>query len=325
MRTNEKNTWLNPTAVENQTLYGILMMLLSTFTLALNFVAVKYLTQLGWTSSLVVCITRFLLLVAIIPWCITGGFKQNLATKRLPLHMLRAFFSTAGALTLYFAFAHIALVDGATICYLEQVILVLIGIIYFGEPITKSKSLAISMAFIGAVLVLHPEWWRGHIGLQYTSIYHLIALLSVLFYAANSLSVKILGKTESTKTQLFYNLLFSTFFSWPFAVAKFDYSSIIPQFITWVDLTTFVFNKQVLYLLLAVTAINFVRATSFINSVKFSDLSLVMPFYYTNVVFVGFLGYYFFNETVKIGSLIGYVFIITAAVLLAKSEIKIRT
>ena len=102
-------------------------MLLNALSIAILYVSIKELTQ-DLSSNLVVFIYKFAVLLMILPWCFAGGLK-TLKTTKIWLHASRGFLSICGSLCLFYAIKFIDLTDITAMGYIEQVILVIIGMV----------------------------------------------------------------------------------------------------------------------------------------------------------------------------------------------------
>ncbi|MFN8911875.1 MAG: DMT family transporter, partial [Alphaproteobacteria bacterium] len=221
---------------EHRHIIGISFMLLNAVAMAVIYAVAKDLTK-EISSNMVVFLYKFGILLFALPWCLNEGFK-GLKSDRILLHASRGFLSICGSLCLYYAIKHIELVDITAIGYLEQVILVIIGMAYFKEDVSFAKILGISLSFLGAIFIVYPELVDFSSfnlpkfidpNTQETGFnpYYIFVFLSIGFWATNCTVIKILGKTEKTKVQLFYVLLFSSIISFPMA------------FLKWQEVTTF--------------------------------------------------------------------------------------
>ena len=106
-----------------------------------------------------------------------------------------------------------------------------------------------------------------------------------------------LGKTERSKAQLFYTMLFSSMFALPFAL--YEWKEIDPAHIKYI---------------LAIALCYLVHSVAFFKAFTFSDRSTVMPFDYSRLIFTGILGYYILAEIPDKYSLIGYTLIIVGGI-----------
>jgi drug/metabolite transporter (DMT)-like permease len=317
---------------EHSTLIGILFMMLNAFSIAMIYGISKELTQ-ELHSNLVVFLYKFSILIIILPWCFKGGFG-SMKTKRLGLHASRGFLSVCGSLSLYYAIKHIELVDITAIGYLEQVVLVIVGIFYFKEQATFAKVAGIMASFIGAILVVNPKLlsFSGDVpvfsGAQ-VNPYYAFVMMSIAFWATNCTVIKVLGKTESTKVQLFYVLLFSSMIAFPmgfmhweriinFGVVELKY----PYAFKTLEELGLRFEHIKYLVILAI--FYFAHSVSFFQALRYAELSTVIPFDYSRLIFAGIIGYLMFGETPASGAYFGYIMIIGAGIYLIKAENKRR-
>lgn len=324
---------------EHRNVIGISFMLLNAVAMAVIYAVAKDLTK-EISSNMVVFLYKFGILLFALPWCLNEGFK-GLKSDRILLHASRGFLSICGSLCLYYAIKHIELVDITAIGYLEQVILVIIGMAYFKEDVSFAKIIGISLSFLGAIFIVYPDLINlssiNHLPkLAETNEqeagfnpYYIFVFLSIGFWATNCTVIKILGKTEKTKVQLFYVLLFSSIISFPMA------------FLRWEEVTTFMslpiktpvefanideLGLKIEHLkYIAVLAVcYFIHSIAFFKALKYADLSTVIPFDYSRLVFTGILGYLVFSEIPSMGSYVGYILIVSSGVYLVRAEHKRR-
>ncbi len=313
-------------------LYGICFMLLNAIVISILYGIAKEVTK-EVSSHLVVFLYKFFILVLALPWCFKDGLTA-MKTNRIFLHMSRGFLSISGSLCLYYAIQYIEIVDITAIGYLEQVILVIIGVLYFNEKATLAKGVCIILSFFGAILVVYPGIIAHSDSAKTFSIdsinpYYIFVFLSIAFWAANCTVIKVLGKTEGTKVQLFYVTLFSSIIASPLAFCKWELLTTyagLPikgptSILSFEDLGLQWHHLQYILIL---ALCYFVHSIAFFKALTHADLSTVIPFDYTRLIFTGIIGYFFFAETPEYGSYIGYAMIMVAGIYLAKSEAKRR-
>lgn len=317
---------------ERKNIIGILFMLLNALAISIIYAVSKELTK-EISSSLVVFLYKFSILICILPWCFKDGIS-SMKTNRIWLHASRGFLSVSGSLSLYYAIKHIELVDITAIGYIEQVVLVIIGIIYFKEEATVAKVVGIALSFAGAILVVNPsliEFGSDSSVKLFSNInpYYIFVFMSIGFWASNCTVIKVLGKTEKTKVQLFYVLLFSSMIAFPLAFMKWHTFANIGvvqlrypnEFIPFADSGLKLVHIQYI----AMLAVGyFVHSIAFFKALKYADLSTVIPFDYSRLVFAGILGLLLFGETPEMGSYVGYTLIVMSGIYLIRSEAKRR-
>jgi drug/metabolite transporter (DMT)-like permease len=323
--------------VKENNILGIALMILNGLMISLIYVIIKALTK-DVSSSLVAFLYKLLLLISILPWCFWSGGFANLKTQRLWLHAIKGVFSMSASLSLYVAFKYLKLTDIQAIGYLEQVILVVIGICCFSERATKAKIAGVVIAFLGAFVVIYPDvvsFTKGSFlpdffvsgGFWEFNYYYTFVFVSVGFYAINSTVIKVLGKTDSAKAQMFYSLVFGCLMAFPLALMKWEpmsEGSIFKLPVSMLAVDELGLKYEHIIMLVFLSIFYFVHSIAFINSLKHAEMSVTMPFYYSNIVFGSILGYYLFDEVPESGSGIGYLLIVGAGLILLRSEARKR-
>ncbi|MDF3048269.1 MAG: hypothetical protein K0R73_1387 [Candidatus Midichloriaceae bacterium] len=279
---------------------GILLMILHAICMSILYVMSKNLTQ-SLHPFQVAFLYKFTILLAITPWCFWGDYKKNIRTRRIGMHVARGTFSLLGTVCFFVAVSNLPVSNAAAITYLEHILVIVIGIYYFKERFTSEKFIMILFGLIGAALIVKP-------GFVVFNKYYIFLFLALIFWALNCATIKMLGSTERTKAQLFYMMLFSTMFSLPFALYE------------WNNLEAwhlkYIFAIAICYL---------IHSVAFFKALKFADMSTVMPFDYTRLVFTGLLGYLIFLEIPDRCSIIGYALIITGGLYSIFKETKLIT
>jgi drug/metabolite transporter (DMT)-like permease len=319
-------------------LLGIILMLINAAAISTIYVAVKDL-RVMYSSNLIVFIYKSLILVSIIPWCFYRGLSQ-MKTSRLPLHALRGFLSAYGSLCLFYSLKYINVADATALGYIEQVLLVIVGMTYFQERVSKSKIFCIILSFIGAVTIVCPDLATFEEGRYLPKIfyndaprelnkYYIFVFLSIMFWGLNCTIVKVLGKTEKNKVQMFYGLIFQLLFTFPLAFL--DWKEIGGFFVIpimaptgFLDISNINFSLFHCLLLALIAICYFAHSTTFFFALKHAELSTVIPFEYSRLVFGAVLAYVFFGEVPKEGSVVGYLLIVFAGIYLVRAEARYK-
>lgn len=268
-----------------KTVSGILLMMLHAIAMSVIYVMGKPLSHTLDPAQLTF-LYKIVILVGILPWVLSGGIKKNLNTKRIGIHAARGAFSFLGTLCFFMALREGAVTNVAAISYLDHILVILIGFWYFKEKLNNGKLTMIFLSFIGALLLMKPGY--GEFSNHYVYI-----ILAVLFWSLNSTVIKMLGHTERTKAQLFYVLLFSSLFGLPSAIYA------------WQPL-----DYAQTKVILAIAVFYLIHYVAFFKALKYADISTVMPFEYTRLIFTGVLGLLIFNEVPSMLDLVGYSLIV---------------
>ncbi|MBA8667477.1 DMT family transporter [Holosporaceae bacterium 'Namur'] len=323
-------------ANQHNNIYGILFMILNAAALAILYAVMK-LASKDISTNQIIFFYKSLILISILPWIFKNGFK-SIATDQIKLHLIRGFLSICGSLSFMYALKYVDLVDATALGYLEQVLLVAIGMLYFKETTTKSKIFCVFASFVGASVILYPDLLKfeeGFIpvffakgGFKEFNFFYLFTLLAVACWTMNCIVVKVMGKTEKTKTQLFYVTLFSCIFAYPFAFIEWGTNNLAgleiwsPNRLITLEEIGLDFD---LFKYIAVIALcYFIHNISFFKAFKYAEISTVIPFEYSKIVFIGILQFYMFDKTPETVSYIGYFLIVGSGLILIRSEAKRR-
>jgi S-adenosylmethionine uptake transporter len=268
----------------------------------------------------------------ILPFCLHKGFKY-IKTKKIHLHILRSILSLGGSVSFFYAIKYIELVDATAVGYLEQVLWAIIGMVFFAERITLTKIISVILSFLGALIIMYPEViihnqngifiLSDNLSFGGFNIYYIFVFLSIILWASNCTVVKLLSKTESNKTQLFYVMMLTTLFAFP--VAFFQWQGVEGMsFLHW-TVRSYSFDElglklQHITIILILALCYFIHSITFFKALKLAELSIVVPFDYSRLVFTGIIGFVFFNEYPQFGAMVGFFLIIISGIFLIRSE-----
>lgn len=296
-------------------LKAISYMLLHALSTASLFALIKMLTK-DISPVNIVFFYKSLSLILSSPWIISGGLLNNLKTKKIKSYIFGGILGTGATLCLMHGIKYVPLADATILGYLEKILLFIIGILYFKEKTDKKKSLAIIFSFIGALIVTLPT--MNH-SISF-NLYYLFILASIILWVGYCLVIKSLGKTEDIKTQFFYTALLSTIFSAPIALIAWNNPSFLGIMPTPMEITSWQelgLEFKHLPMLILITICYLIISISLFKSMQCGNLSIIMPFGYTKIIFAGLFGAILFKEYPSINHYIGYFLIIASSCYLA--------
>lgn len=309
---------------------GIFLMLVNAFATSMLYVIIKYLTE-SITSNQVVFFYKFLVLAVVIPWVLYDGIGC-IKTRKLKLHLVRGFVSTLAALLFFYGLSKVSVASATALNKMEPVLLMIIGALYFNEKLSKVRITTVILSCIGMLFVVYPIIELTDTGLKLPFLNgneapefnynYLIILAAVFLWTINSSIVKTLGKTESNRTQLFYVSLISVLVSFPAAIFSWETQTIGGVEILWInDINPFTtLTPQLTGLLICAAMLHFMHVACYFQSLKIAEMSVVVPFDYTRLVFGGILGYCFFGTIPNFSSNIGYCLILGSGIYLLSAE-----
>ena len=212
--------------------------------------------------------------------------------------LARSSFGLAGVVLNFYAISKLTLADSSMLGKLSPIFVTIMACIFLKEKIDSKQILSIIVTFLGALLVIKPEF----------SLEMLPSLAGILSAAASGVAytlLRYLKDKESPDTIIFYFSLISVVFTAPLALAEY----VQPTFIQ-------------LGLLLATGVFASVGQFGITYAYKFAKATEVSIYNYSAIVFGIILGFIFFGEIPDTLSLLGGAIIIAVAFYIFKHNQK---
>lgn len=212
--------------------------------------------------------------------------------------LARSIFGLAGVVLNFYAIANLTLADSSMLGKLSPIFVTIMACIFLKEKIDNKQILSIIVTFLGALLVIKPEF----------SLEMLPSLSGIMSAASAGVAytlLRYLKDKESPDTIIFYFSLISVVFTAPFALAEY----VQPTFTQ-------------LGLLLATGVFASVGQFGITYAYKFAKATEVSIYNYSAIVFGIILGFIFFGEIPDTLSLLGGAIIIAVAFYIFKHNQK---
>lgn len=179
---------------------GIGLMLIAVACFAFMDAALKLLA--AWYPPMQVAALRGLCtLPVILVWVgLRGGYRQ-LWNVRWPLHATRGLLAIVMLASFAYALKRMPLAEAYTLFFIAPMLITALSVPLLGDRIERAHVLAIIAGFIGVLVVLRPNTQ----GLM--SLAGLMVLLSAACYALSSIFVRILARTDSTLSIMFWMIV----------------------------------------------------------------------------------------------------------------------
>ncbi|WHQ46506.1 MAG: DMT family transporter [Candidatus Midichloria sp.] len=302
---------------------SICLILLHAAAVASIFTGVKYLSQ-SLRSVEIVLLYKSILLICLIPWVLHKGFRI-IYTSHTGLLVLRGLLTATGSLAFMYALQHVNIVNATALGYLEQIFWIFIGILFFNERITKIKLIAIISSLTGAFLILSPDILSANADQKFHfNPYYFFVFLAVSCWGSNVGVIKKIGKLIKVEVQLIYSMFFSVLVSSLVALFNWRYCNIepfsIPLPTSFRGLNPELFYWNNFKYIMLITIAYFTHSIAFFFAVRGADFSLLMPYDYFRLIFIGILNYVIFSDLENLSAWLGYAFIILSGLMLARSE-----
>ncbi len=251
-------------------------------------------------SFVVVLWARFAVQLAIVALVLRHRFASHLRTTVPGLHLARGLTQLAAGACFFASLAHIGLAEATALADLNPVFITLGAALFLGERIGRHRILAVLAAMAGAWMIVRP-------GTDAFSPAAVLPLLCALFYAANALITRAVGRSEAVATVMVLSSLIGT--ALVTLALPFHFTGValpdVPRFVLIGMLGT---AAQVLT----------------IRAFSGTEASVLAPFGYVGIVFATLWGVIFFAEWPDGMTLAGALVIVLAGLYVWHRETRVR-
>lgn len=184
-------------APPDDVLRGIVAMLIGVASFALMDAGLKALSA-HYPAMQVAALRGLASLPLIVVWVAATIGLRPLLRVRWALHLLRGTLSVLMLAAFAYALRQLPLANAYAIFFVAPLIITVLGGTLLGERVGWQRWLAIGAGLAGVVIVLRPSA-DGLLSLGGIAV-----LVSALAYAISAVSVRLLGRTDSTQTMVFW-------------------------------------------------------------------------------------------------------------------------
>jgi len=223
--------------------------------------------------------------------------KNFYYTKRVGLHSLRCLFGLIALIAIFIALRNLPLATVVSISFAAPIFTTIFSVFFLSEKVGFYRWLAVSIGFIGIIVITEPGF--GDLNIYY--IYPIIFCLGLSYVA---IAIRQLSTTE------------------PVWLIALNFSIVI----TFASLFTIPFgwvmpNIQDLILLCMIGFLGGFANLWLSQSFKLSEVSLVSPLKYLALVFGIIFGYLIWDEIPSIKTLIGALLVVASSLIILRREI----
>ena len=273
---------------------AIMLALIASFCAVLMSVFLK-LAQEDSNVFTVGFLRFFFGLLLITPIIIQSSFKIY-NTINFKLHILRCVINVPMMIFGFAALTYIPLEQIKAIGFLSPILVVILSVIFLGERIYLIRTFSLILGFIGTLIILRPGFIEINIGVY-------MVLASALLWSCVIIITKFMSKNDSAMTILTFQYTFVTLFTLPLAIIYWDNPSFI----------------SLIYTLLA-AIVGTVLHLCINNAYKLSDLSIIQPVWFTQLVFASFLGFIIFGSLPDFFTWIGAILVFISVLIITYRE-----
>ena len=226
--------------------------------------------------------------------------KNFYYTKRASLHFLRCIFGLIALIAIFIALRNLPLATVVSISFAAPIFTTIFSILLLNEKVGFYRWLAVSIGFIGIIVITEPGF--GDLNIYY--IYPIIFCLGLSYVA---IAIRQLSTTEPIwliALNFSAAITLVSFFTVPFGWVMPDIKDLI--------------------LLSLIGIFGGVANLWLSQSYKFSEVSLVTPLKYLALVFAIIFGYFIWNEIPSIKTLAGALLVIISSIIIFRREISLK-
>ena len=281
----------------NNNIMGIIFMTLGMFCLSVNDVVVKGL-NISFPVWEVIFFRAFSGILVSFVLIFIFGWK-SLKTKKPIRHFVRAFSAVGCVIFYFFGLKFLLLSENIAIVHSAPIFAALLAVPILGERLGIHRITAIVIGFIGVIIIVKP-------GTDVFKLVSILPLISALFMASVYLSTRSLMNTDSSIAIIFYYSLALLITSIVFFPSDFA----MPNIVQLIPLMSLGVTGSLGHYFLSQAAKN-------------AEVVVISPFEYSSFIFVGIMGYIFYNEVPSVSIIIGGILIIAGGVYIAYREQKV--
>jgi len=158
-----------------------------------------------YSPSQVAALRGLVSLPVVLVWSLWAGGFWQLIRIRWALQLLRGVLSVAMMVLFSFGLKTLGLAETYSIFFVAPLIVTTLSVVLLGERVVRAQWLAVAIGFVGVLVALNPR------GTGFVSLGGLAILGTAVAYALTAVLVKVIGRTDSTHSMMFWLILVMAF------------------------------------------------------------------------------------------------------------------
>lgn len=163
----------------------------------------------------------------LIPLALQGAWSE-LRSSRPALHLLRGALGVTMLVTFIYSVSRLSLADVYSVYLAAPLMVTALGVPLLGDRVPARRWLAIGAGLIGVWIILRPS------GAGYATFGGFVAAVSAVCYALSVVTIRVLGRTDSSRAMVVWFLVLVTLGAGALAVA--DWRAIATEHWPWIAL-----------------------------------------------------------------------------------------
>ena len=217
-----------------------------------------------------------------------SGIRSQMVTRRPVLHLARSAALLGGTISFFTALIYLSLPEAVAINFASPLLVTALSIPFLGEKVGPRRWAAIFVGFLGVLVIIRPG-----LGVMHWAAF--LPLVTAVCYASYQIMTRIAGRTESTKTSLF----------WTSTVGVIVMSCVVPFVWQAPDAASW-------GLMVATGAFFGFGHYLLIRAFEVAPVSTLSPFLYSQIIWVTILSVIVFDQVPDRVSMIGAAIVIAS-------------
>lgn len=268
-------------------LAGVAYMLVATVIFVIMDAIVKKMGESYPTTQLIFFRSFF----AFIPLALIsfrGGIGPAILARDKLGHAKRCIVGVISMGAMFYAYTHMPLADAIAIGFAAPLMITALSVPMLGEKVGPRRWTAVIFGFAGVIIIVKP-------GEGLIAPAALVAIAGAFFYALAAIYVRKLSRTETNSAIIFYFTLTATLLS----AITLPFVWVTP---TWEDL----------FWLISIGLIGGVAQNFMTQAFRKAEVSAIMPFEYTALLWGAALGYIIWGHIPGVNMAIGAVIVVAS-------------
>ncbi|MEE2720958.1 MAG: DMT family transporter, partial [Pseudomonadota bacterium] len=229
-----------------------------------------------------------------------SGIISQMKTSRPFLHIARSITLMIGTVSFFTALIYLSLPEAVAINFVAPLLVTALSIPFLGEKVGPRRWAAIFVGFLGVLVIIRPG-----LGVMHWAAF--LPLITAISYAGYQIMTRIAGRTEDTKTSLF----------WTSTVGVIVMSCIVPFVWKAPDATAWV-------IMVATGAVFGFGHYLLIRAFEVAAVSTLSPFLYTQIIWVTIISIVVFDQFPDQFSILGAAIVIGSGLYIWHRETRER-
>ena len=282
----------------SRSLNAICLAIIASFWMSVMLCIIRYISD-DYNAIVIVFWRSVCAVLIMLPWLIRGG-REVIKTERIKLHFIRSLIGIVAMVSWFYALGILELPHATALSFTYPIFSAIAAVIFLKEKIGLQRAIAIAVGFLGVLVIIRPNFAAMNYG-------SFIVLFSTFFWAIAIIIVKKLSVTEAPKTMIFYMSFFMAILSLPLLA------------VFWQNITL-----EALFWFFVIGVCSNISHIALTKAVARVDLTMILPFDFLRLVFVGIFAYVLFGDYTHIYDILGSLIIISSGVFIAYREQKFK-